>query len=57
MQLMQNSIGGFPQPVIRPQWTHDKGTFWMKSEIFREREKCKGTQERSNYGGTTKLGK
>ena len=31
MQLMQNSMGGFPQPVIRPQWTHDKGTFWMKS--------------------------
>jgi formate hydrogenlyase transcriptional activator len=24
-------MGGFPQPVMRPQWTHDKGTFWMKS--------------------------
>jgi formate hydrogenlyase transcriptional activator len=31
MQLMQNSMGGFPQPVIRPQWTRDKVTFWMKS--------------------------
>jgi transcriptional regulator of acetoin/glycerol metabolism len=26
MQLTQNSIWGFPQPVIRPQWTHDKRT-------------------------------
>jgi formate hydrogenlyase transcriptional activator len=45
MQLMQNSMGGFPQPVIRPQWTHDKGTFWMKSRYsvsvksVRERKK------------------
>jgi formate hydrogenlyase transcriptional activator len=45
MQLMWNSMGGFPQPVIRPQWTHDKGTFWMTSRYFvsvkslRERKK------------------
>jgi formate hydrogenlyase transcriptional activator len=38
-------MGGFPQPVIRPRWTHDKGTFWLKSRYFmrvksvRERKK------------------
>src|SRR5580700_8673412 len=38
-------MGGFPQPVIRPQWTRDKGTFWMKSRTsvsvksVRERKK------------------
>src|SRR5580700_741709 len=38
-------MGGFPQPVIRPQWTRDKGTFWMKSRYsvslksVRERKK------------------
>jgi formate hydrogenlyase transcriptional activator len=38
-------MGGFPQPVIRPRWTHDKGTFWLKSRCsvsvksVRERKK------------------
>jgi formate hydrogenlyase transcriptional activator len=38
-------MGGFPQPVIRPRWTHDKGTFWLKSRYsvsvksVRERKK------------------
>jgi hypothetical protein len=50
-------IGGISAAGHSSTMDSSQGDALDEIQIFREREKCKGAQERSNYGSTTKLGK